>query len=361
MNVSGKRSRLSRTILLLSALLIFSGCSAHGMGGSGGGLGGSSGEPVSETYFIFDTIVTVKVFDGPATEAHFAAIRGLLEGIDATMNRNLETSEIARVNAAAGREAVQVSEETFGVVAKALAYADNSGGRFDPTIGPLVDLWNIGGEAPTKPGDADIERTAALVDYRNVVADESSHTLYLKRKGMSLDLGAIAKGYAGDVVADYLKSQGMDSAIIDLGGNVLATGLKPDGSRWKIGVQDPSDARGASIATVLVENQTVVSSGVYERYFVQDGVHYHHIFDPTTGYPVDNDLLSVTIVTDRSADADALSTTVFSLGLEEGMAYVESQEDVDAVLILENKDVYISSGLQDRLTMTDPAYRLLEQ
>lgn len=362
MRVLSKGSRLSRaaraTLLFLSALLGMGGCSSAFPGGS---AGGNAASPASETYFIFDTIVTVKVYDESATARHFADIRAILERIDAAMNRNLATSEIARVNAAAGREAVAVSEETFDVVRKALAYAEESGGRFDPTIGPLVDLWDVGGEAPEKPQAADIERAVSLVDYRLVEADEAARTLFLAREGMSLDLGAIAKGYAGDRIAEYLRSEGMHSAIVDLGGNILAAGVKPDGSRWRIGVQNPADARGASIATVLVDDETVVSSGVYERYFVQDGVHYHHIFDAATGYPTDNGLLSVTIVTGRSIDADALSTTVFSLGLEEGLAFVEARDHVDAVLITDRKDVYISSGLKERLTMTDADYRLVER
>ncbi|TLS48570.1 FAD:protein FMN transferase [Paenibacillus antri] len=348
------KGNLLRNLALASALF----ASAALAGCSGEAAAGGGSEARAETYFIFDTVVTVKVFDERADDATFEHIRELLERIDATMSRQVETSEISGVNRMAGVEPVRVSEETFRLVEKGIRYWKDSGGKFDPAIGPLVDVWDIGSDAPRKPSVEEIQSASALVDADNVVLDDTATSIYLTEPGMSLDLGAIAKGYAGDVVADYLRAEGLNSAIVDLGGNIVAVGEKAAGKPWTIGVQDPEDARGASIGSLKAVDQTIVSSGVYERFFIEDGVRYHHILDPATGYPVDNELLSVTILTERSADADALSTAAFALGLADGMAFVESTEKTEAVFITASREVYLSSGLRDSFRLTSDKYAL---
>lgn len=350
---------LAAAALTAALALALTGCA----GGPAGSAAPSKAPAAaaSETYFIFDTVVTVKVFDEKASAATFEHIRGMLEDVDRAMNRRSESSEISEVNRMAGQSPVAVSAETFAVVETALNYAKRSGGVFDPTIGPLVDLWDIGGEAPSRPADDKIASAAALVDYRDVVADKGEGTIFLLEKGMSLDLGAIAKGYAGDVVADWLRTQGMTSALIDLGGNIIASGEKAEGVPWTIGVQDPADARGSSIGRLRVANKTIVSSGVYERYFMEGDVRYHHIFDPKSGYPVDNGLVSVTIVTDRSIDADAMSTTAFALGLEDGRAFIEGMDGTEAIFITEDQNVYVTSGLKTSFQLTSPDYRMAEE
>ncbi len=310
----------------------------------------------SGSYFIFDTLVTVKVYSEQVEDQHFEAIELILKDIDQATNRQLEGSEIDQVNRRAGIDAVKVSAETFLVVQKAMEYAAQSEGRFDPTIGPLVDLWGIGTEEAHRPDDAMLTQTVSLVNYKDVRLDETQQTIQLNRPDMSIDLGAIAKGYAADRVAEYLRSEGFESAIIDLGGNILAMGTKPSSELWTIGIQNPESKRGDNIGTLRVRNKTIVSSGVYERFFMHEGVHYHHILDPKTGYPVANNLLSITIVTNRSIDADALSTTVFSMGLEKGLAFVESLEDVDAFFITHEREIYISKGFAEELNITDASY-----
>ncbi len=327
---------------------------------SDGNAGSTAVNPKSQTYFIFETVVTVRIYDDRAEKKHFEEIDATLHRIDKAMNRQLEGSEIDQVNRQAGLQAVQVSPETFGVVRQALAYAEASGGKFDPTVGPLVDLWGIGSEHPRVPSKDEIDRTLALIDYREVELNEAESSIYLKKPGMSLDLGAIGKGYAADVIAADLQEAGFESAIIDLGGNVLAMGEKPKGSDWLIGIQDPSEQRGSHIGTVPVKDKTIVTSGVYERYFTDNGNHYHHIFDPDTGYPTRNELLSVTIVTDDSTHADAMSTSVFALGLTDGMRYIEERGDADAIFITRERDVYVTSGLEEAFRLTDEAYRMVE-
>lgn len=344
--------------LLLTVLpLLLAGCSSEPQGQASGS---PSNQAVSENYFIFDTFVSVKVFDSRMTKDHFKEVEALLQLIDGQMNRHLEGSEINKVNKQAGIGAVQVSEDTFNVVQKALDYAAATNGLFDPTVGPLVDLWGVGNDYAKVPDEEELQRTMTLVRYDQVVLDPDKLTIKLKQPGMSLDLGAIAKGYAADEIAAYLLEKGFTSAIVDLGGNIMAVGAKPDGTPWRIGLQDPSEQRGNHIGLVRVEDKTIVASGIYERFFIENGVYYHHIFDLRTGYPVNNGMLSVTIVADKSIDADSLSTSIFSLGLEEGMAFIEAREDADAVFMMEDGTVHVSSGLKDKVEMTSPDYQLVE-
>lgn len=344
--------RSSLSILFLLLLLLAGGC-GHDESGQ------ATVEPVSETYFIFDTIIHIRVYDDSFTEAHFNEVGAILERIDARLNRNESGTEIDRVNRNAGIEPVRVSEETFNVVKAAIDYADWTEGRFDPTVGPLVDLWGIGNEGAAVPEPGDIEEHLELVNYRDVELDEASRAIFLKKPGMSLDLGAIGKGYAADVLAAYMKENGFASAMLDLGGNLVAIGEKPDGSAWVIGIQDPAENRGEHLGIVRVKDRTLVSSGIYERYFRQDGNLYHHILDTETGYPVDNELLSVTVITGRSTEADALSTSVFAMGLEQGLAVVEELEDTEAVFVTQDGKLYLSSGLKGEFTVTNPSYKLM--
>lgn len=317
-------------------------------------------EPATERYFIFDTIVSLRVYDKRMTSQHFDEVRGLLEQIDLRMNRLLAGSEIDQVNQAAGASAVSVSEETFKVVQTAVDYAAASGGHFDPTVGPLVDLWGIGSEHAAVPEEGKLSAALQQIDYKKVTLDQTSHSIMLEKTGMSLDLGAIAKGYAADVIAEYLQQHDFKSAIIDLGGNILAMGAKPNGSPWNIGVQDPGEQRGQHLGTLEVVNKTIVTSGVYERFFESDGKVYHHILSPFTGYPVDNDLLSVTIVTDASMDADAMSTSVFSLGLAEGQRFIEGRDDAEAIFVTTDHQIYLTSGLMQAFKLTNDDYQLAE-
>lgn len=314
----------------------------------------------TKNYFIYDTFVTVRVFDEQFTDEHFDEIESILNDIDIQMNRQLEDSEISQVNDMAGEKFVAVSEETFYVVEQAIKYAEMSNGIYDPTVGPLVDLWRIGSESVNLPSETQAAEVASLVNYRQVEFDKPNHTIKLLIPGMSLDLGSIAKGHAADRVAAYLTAHGFNSAIIDLGGNIVALGLKqPDGLPWRIGVQSPEEMRGENIGVLQIDNQTIVSSGIYERYFIENGEHYHHIFNTSNGFPVQNNLYSVTIVTEQSIDADALSTVGFVLGLEDGLQFIESLPSSEAIFITKEKDVYITTGLSNIFELTDHEYTLM--
>ncbi|MNI11662.1 Thiamine biosynthesis lipoprotein ApbE precursor [compost metagenome] len=313
-------------------------------------------QPISETYFIFDTIVNVKIYDNRATKQNLEDIDALLNNIDQKINRQLEGSEIYQVNENSGVSAVQVSEETFDLVAKAMEYAKRTNGMFDPAIGNLVSLWNIGHEGAHVPESEEIDEAIKFCDYRKIELNEANQEIYLQEKGMSIDLGSIGKGYAADKIYEYLADQGFNSAIIDLGGNVYAMGQKPGNQKWNIGIQDPDQDRGNSIGSIKVEDKTIVTSGIYERFFIEDGKLYQHILDPRTGYPVDNDISSVTIVTNSSTNADALSTTLFVLGIEDGLKFIENTEDTEALFISKDKKLYASSGFKEMLNKTNDNY-----
>jgi thiamine biosynthesis lipoprotein len=175
---------------------------------------------------------------------------------------------------------------------------------------------------------------------------------------MKVDLGAIAKGYAADEVARILKENGVKHAIINLGGNVMTIGGNPNGKPWRIGIQDPYNPRGEYLGILPIKDKTVVTSGTYERYFIENGKRYHHILDPDTGYPTDNKLDSVSIITDKSIDGDGLSTSTLLLGLDEGMKLIEKLENVEAIFVTSDKQVYVSSGLKKDFTLTNPAFKL---
>ncbi|WP_052676064.1 FAD:protein FMN transferase [Paenibacillus sp. IHBB 10380] len=347
-----KNRTMTPLLLLLAFVISLTGC---------GNSKQSSAkvEPVSKSFYVFETIVQVKVFDSGTTEQNFTDIKEILDTIEIQMNPSNDKSEISDVNRNAGIQPVKVSDETFKVVSKALDYTERSKGGFNLAIGSLVSLWNIGHEGAHVPTADQIADAMKVIDYKNVTLDADKKEIYLSEKGMSIDLGAIAKGYAADKIVEYLQDKGFKSAIVDLGGNVFAMGKKPGDQLWTIGIQDPNESRGNPIGNIHVNNQTIVTSGIYERFFVEDGKHYHHLLDSKTGFPIDNNLSSLTILTDKSIDADGLSTSVYALGIEEGLKFIENLEHTEALFITKDKKIYASSGFQELLEMTNDEYTLI--
>lgn len=319
-------------------------------------------EPQSQSELMLGTACRITIYDYPSEEAFKAAFARIAD-IEARMSLHLDTSEIAAVNAAAGLQAVQVSEDTFRVVEKALEAARLSIGAFDPTVGPLVTAWDIGGDNPRRPPQSEIDSLLPLIGYDRVVLHPEDTAIELLDPGMKLDLGGIAKGYAADEVAEVLKQYGVEKAIINLGGNVLTMGTRVDGTPWRIGIQNPEAERGGHVMVVGLEDQALVTSGPYERYLELDGVVYHHILDTDTGYPVKTDITSASIITSESFMADALSTAVYSLGLEQGMALINSLEGIEAVFMDTEKRLYVSQGVQDgtlTYTISNPEFTIEE-
>jgi thiamine biosynthesis lipoprotein len=220
-------------------------------------------------------------------------------------------------------------------------------------VGPLVKLWGIGSDSQRIPAEEEIAEALSLINWRDVVIDEGAGTVFLRHAGMRLDLGAIAKGYAADEAARIIAEAGLERGLIDLGGNILVYGVKEDGSPWRVGIQNPAGGRGAYFGIAEVTGKTLVTSGVYERFFESGGRRYHHILSTRTGYPVDSGLLSVTVISDSSMDADALSTTLFALGYDEGRSLAESMENTEAIFVFTDLSVRGTSGAFEHFSVTD--------
>lgn len=314
----------------------------------------------SQSRLMLGTAITVTLYEkGPADtfDRIFARVQEIEEKMSTSVEDYTDT-ELLRVNGSAGVQAEQVSQDTFEVVRQALEYSATSGGAFDVSVWPLVVLWAIGTEYAAIPQADELQRTLALVDYHQVQLDPIERTIYLPVAGMGVDVGGIAKGYAADEAARILTEAGIEHALLDFGGNILTVGTKPDGSEWRIGIQTPDSSRGEYLGIAYVVDQSVVTSGTYERFFVEDSVRYHHILDPKTGYPVQNGLGSVTIIADESMVADALSTAVFVLGLDAGLAFVEELHGVEALFVTVENEVYRTSGLVNSFVLDNEAFVL---
>lgn len=302
-------------------------------------------EPVTATSFKLNTVVKITLYDCADQEILEEAFR-LCDTYEKIFSRTQQDSELYRLNYGLLPEengAYKVSEPLAQLVSKGLSYSKLSGGAFDISIGPLSSLWDFSSGEHVVPAQEEIDQAKMLVGYQNVSVEDQKIDL---KKGMSLELGAIAKGYVADRIKEFLVSKGVKSAVIDLGGNVLCIGERTDGNPFHIGIQRPFADRNETVGTVEIRDRSVVSSGIYERYFEKDGKLYHHILDPKSGYPYDNDLLSVTIISEQSADGDALSTVCFALGLKKGMELIERTPDVQAVFITSDGELHFSEGFE---------------
>lgn len=315
----------------------------------------SQSEQTAEEY-LMGTYVTLKVYSPQAAVIEKTVER--LREIENLMSANLPESEVGLINGAAGKSAVKISSDTFNVIETALYYSQLTNGAFDPTIGPLVNLWGIGTDKARIPSNKEIERSLRLVDYRTVILDKEQQSVKLPYAGQALDLGGIAKGYAADEAKRILKANGITSAIVNIGGNIMTLGTRPDGNPWRIGVQDPLGPRNSYIGIIQLIDETAVTSGNYERYFEIGGKRYHHILNPFTGYPSRSGLLSATIITKRSIAADALSTAVYVLGLDRGMELVESLPGIEAIFVTDDFKIYLTKGIIQRFDLTNPEYKV---
>lgn len=308
-------------------------------------------DPISATAFKLNTVVTVTVYDSQDQEILDGAL-ALCDEYERIFSRTLPESELYRLNEGQLQEDggnYSLSDPLAELTAAGLYYGDLSDGAFDISIAPVSSLWDFTSGEGTVPDSEAIAEALELVNYRDVTLE--GNALHFAKEGMQLDLGAVAKGYIADRIKDYLLEQGVESAIIDLGGNILCVGSRPGGDPFRIGLQRPFASRRETVATVEITDKSVVSSGIYERYFEEDGVLYHHILNPATGYPYDNGLVSVTIISDKSVDGDGLSTSCFALGLEKGMELIDSLSDVQAVFITEDGELHFSEGFEEELTV----------
>ncbi len=297
--------------------------------------------------FAMGTVISQKVYgaNGQIAVDEAANKIGYLENL---LTFNDTQGDIYKLNQNAGIAGVELDPVTVKIIEKAQQVSAMSNGAFDITVGPLVKAWGIGTNAERIPAPEELNKLLPLINYKDLNLDHN--VVSLKRRGQMVDLGGIAKGYTGDAVIEIYKQYGIKSAFINLGGNVVTLGNKPDGSPWKVGIRNPRPAgteSGQNIGMVRVTSKAVVTAGDDQRYFIENGQRYHHILDPATGYPAKSDLLSVTLITDSSLDADALDTAVFILGLEKGKELIQEYGGIEAVFVTTGKKVYVTEGLKD--------------
>lgn len=333
--LSNSKLYLRFLCVFLLITLVFSGCTTQ------------SKEPIKDTQFVLDTSVTISLYDSRDKKILKEAFN-LCKMYEKKLSRTIPTSLVSELNNANGAP-VTFPEEVVKMIETAITFSEKTEGMFDVTIAPISSLWDFKAETPTLPSQEAIEKELPKIDYRNIVIQGNQVSL---KNGSTMDLGGIAKGFIADQVKIYLESKGIKSALINLGGNVLTVGSKTDGFPWKIGVQKPFSERNVLLGTVSVKGKSVVTSGPYERYFEIEGMLYHHILNPYTGFPIHNELDSVTIISEDSMTGDALSTSCFALGSEKGLALIETLEGVDAIFIKKDGTILKTSGVDKHYGFT---------
>ncbi len=320
-------------------------CSALFLGGCGTN---ATAEKHEATTFAMDTIMTFQVFDANG-EQILIDTEQEIRRLERLFSVTLEDSDIAKLNQNAGKAPVAVSAETLGLLEQADEMRLLTEGSYDMTISPVVKAWGFTEETHHVPSQQEIDALLPLVDADAVQMDTQNKTAYLQKEGMAVDLGGIAKGYTSQQVADLLREKGVSSAIFSLGGNVGAVGAKPDGSAWKIAVENPLDNQDY-VGLLEVKDKFVVTSGGYQRFFEQDGKTYHHIIDPHNGYPAENGLISVTVVSENGTKADGLSTALFVMGLDKALDLWKKSDDFEVVFVTDDGSVIATEGIADAFT-----------
>lgn len=304
-------------------------------------------EPLRKEFFAMDTYMTFTAYGRGAGQALDQAEKEM-KRLEKEWSVTDADSEIYQVNHSGGNP-VTLSDETAQIVKFALSMAEETDGALEPTIYPVLSAWGFTTGEHRIPEEEELEELLQTVGYEK--AELSGNQLRLPT-GTELDLGAVGKGYAGDLTAELLREQGITSALLDIGGNIQAIGAKPDGSKWRLGIRSPFGE--GQIGVLEIIDCAVVTSGNYERYFVgEDGKEYGHILDPETGYPVDNGLASVTIITEQGKLGDALSTSMFVKGLEGAVDYWKNHRDFDMILMTESGEVYLTEGIQDSFMLSE--------
>lgn len=291
-------------------------------------------------------------------EALASRVFSLIKQYEDLFTVNRADSQVMDINHAAGRHPVVVSRPVYELIKCAKAASQLPESAFNLAIGPLVKLWRIGFKGDSVPAADEIAARLRITRPQDVILDDTAASVFLAQPGMEIDLGAIAKGFIADRVRDYLHQQGVSDGLINLGGNVQTLG-SPQGG-WTIGVKKPFAAADALVGSIEVVNKSVVTSGTYERYFEQDGKLWHHILDPRSGYPLNNELDSVTVISTDSLDGDIWTTLLFGLGVEKGCALLRQRQDIEAIFVSKNREITLSSRRQFRFTPLDASYRLTD-
>lgn len=295
--------------------------------------------------FLMDTVVTITaVSTKDEVEKAVDAIFSEIERIENLMSGFREGSDVDRINKSAGVSPVKVDKDTLNVIIKAIEISEMTGGAFDITIGPLSKLWGFGEKENYIPSEEEVRDRLSLINYRELIVNKAKSEVFLKKKGMSIDLGGIAKGYSADRGIEILKNRGIKAGIVAVAGDIRTFGKRPDGKPWHIGIKHPRE-KDKVLTTIDLEDSSISTSGDYERYFVKNGIRYHHILDPKSGYPA-SECQSVTIISKEGILVDALATAVFVLGPEKGMEFIESNNLIEGIIVDSKGEVKISSGLK---------------
>lgn len=291
--------------------------------------------------------------DEAAALSAFTAVFTEFDRLDALMTVWRLDSDVQRITQAAGDHAVTISPEVVEVLQIARQISDWTGGKFDVTFGALSDLWKFDQDQDNQlPSPDAIRARLPLINYRALIVDEQHRTAFLQKRGMHVHLGGIGKGYAVEHGARILRAHGLHDFMIQAGGDMYVAGHRDD-RPWRLGIRDPRGPADRTFAALDLEDGTFSTSGDYERFFMKDGIRYHHLLDPATGQPA-HGCRSVTIVTNNATIADGLSTGVFILGPDKGMALIERLPEVEGVIVTARNEVLVSSGLKGKLAILGP-------
>jgi thiamine biosynthesis lipoprotein len=351
--------RLTSYVLLsiVFCLLILSGCT-------------KKEKMYKESRILMDTFCSITIVASSRAEAKEAIEAGFTEikKLETLLNYFSPDSEISAVNRSAGIVPVRVSRETLEIVQKAVAVSNTSGGAFDTSIAPVISLWKFSKSTAEQsiPSENEIEGALKLVDFTKIKINESRSEIFLEDKGMELDLGGIAKGYAADKAADVIKARGIKSALVAIAGDIRGFGLNSSRNAWKVGIQNPRPESDSEkpwediIASLGLENSAISTSGDYQRFFMNNGTRYHHILDSKTGFSAVSGLISSSVIAPEGYYADGLSTAVFVLGIDEGIKLLESK-GFGGVLVDAGKKIHLTKGLRDKIVISNKAYQLNDE
>lgn len=318
----------------------------------------STSESLKKTNYQLGTIITYDLYDKKDSKIIDEAISRVNE-IENNMSINISNSALNTINGKAYNESVYMDDEIKKIILESLNISKQTGGLFDVTVGSLVKLWDFNSDSPKIPSDVEINEALKSVGYEDIYID--GNNIRYKNENTIIDLGGIAKGYAADEVVKIFKKNNVKSAIINMGGNIYAIGKNINGELWKVGIREPIINSNDYCLKLEIEDTSVVTSGYYERYFELDNKIYHHILNPFTGCPEENEVASVSVISKNSMLADALSTSLYLLGVDKGLELIEKIEGAEAVFITKNKEVYLTKGLENKVQTTNSEYKIISK
>jgi thiamine biosynthesis lipoprotein len=344
-----QKNKKRNTVLLMTGLAVLCVVSAIAL------MRYQAQQRYSSAAFLMSTVLEQKAY-GPHAEDAMAQVETTLAEMENEQSLYIDDSDIARLNAAAGKEPVQVSDRTYALLQAAKNLGLASDGAFDITIAPLSLAWGVTTDHPHVLTQEEIDALLPLVDQNKLILKNG--TAYLEEAGMAVDLGGIAKGAACDLAVEIYKQNNVSSALVNFGGSTIyALGTKPDGSLYKLGFRDPTKDASTSIASFTIPEGSFATSGGYERYFEEDGVRYHHILDPQTGRPADSDIVSVGVFCSTGTEADFYSTCLFVWGKEKTLEYMKNGGNV--IFLDEENNLYVSQMFEDSFQLLEDGYNVI--